>query len=258
MMMAIETVREAKRSNQKVTQEQDDALARYFKLAEDFRNTMCRTGCRPHFVGVWDTVSSVGWKNSPLKLPYSADNPDINIGRHAIALDERRAFFRTNRWIPSPELAEHGPKDLKQVWFAGVHCDVGGGYSEEHSGLSKIPLEWMLEEAKTAGLHVNAGRQAEVLGRSPGSKYAKPDPDAVAHESLRGWWKLAEWIRKPHYDYKTKKTEMLRNMGRRRTVPPKSLVHESVFRRENGKYCERVPKDAIETPTMYAAAGPAV
>ena len=41
------------------------------------------------FVGVWDTVSSVGWKNNPLKLPFSADNPDINIGRHAIAIDEK-------------------------------------------------------------------------------------------------------------------------------------------------------------------------
>jgi hypothetical protein len=137
----------------------------------------------PHFVGVWDTVSSVGWKNDPLKLPYSADNPDISIGRHAIAIDERRAFFRTNRWIPSAELDAHGPKDVKQVWFAGVHCDVGGGYPEEHSGLSKFPLEWMLEEAKIAGLQVNAARQAEVLGQSPGSRYAKADPDALIHEN---------------------------------------------------------------------------
>jgi uncharacterized protein (DUF2235 family) len=257
MMMAIGAVREAKRTNQKTTQEEDDALVNYFKLAEDFKNTMCRTGCRPHFVGVWDTVSSVGWKNNPLKLPFSADNPDINIGRHAIAIDERRAFFRTNRWLPAPELAEHGPNDLKQVWFAGVHCDVGGGYPEVDSGLSKFPLEWMLEEAKMAGLHVNAARQAEVLGQSPDSNYAKADPDACIHQSLKGWWKLAEWIRKPHFDFQTKKTKMRRNRGRRRTIPPKSLVHESVFRRENGKYSERVPKDAIEVRTEPAQARPA-
>ena len=156
---------------------------------------MCRTTCTPYFVGVWDTVSSVGWKDNPLKLPFSADNPDIAIGRHAIAIDERRAFFRTNRWVPSALLNEHGPRDVKQVWFAGVHCDVGGGYAEAESGLSKIALEWMLEEAKANGLLVNDARQAEVLGLSPGSTYAKPDADACQHESLQGAWKIAEWIR---------------------------------------------------------------
>jgi uncharacterized protein (DUF2235 family) len=256
MMMAIGTVREAQRTNQKATQEEQDALANYFKLAEDFKNIMGQTECCPHFVGLWDTVSSVGWKDDPLKLPYSADNPTINIGRHAIAIDERRAFFRTNRWIPSPELEAHGPKDVKQVWFAGVHCDVGGGYTEKESGLSKFPLEWMLEEAKIAGLHVNTARQVEVLGLSPGSTYAKADPDAWIHESLTGWWNLAEWIRKPHYDFQTGKTEMRRNRGRRRTIPPKSLVHESVFRRDGGRYRQRVPEDAIESRTESAQTGP--
>jgi uncharacterized protein (DUF2235 family) len=248
MMMAIGAIREAQSNRQNTTSEENQALTNYFKLAEDFRNTMSRMACRPHFVGVWDTVSSVGWKNRPIKLPFSADNPDINIGRHAIAIDEKRAFFRTNRWIPSPELQDHGPKDLKQVWFAGVHSDVGGGYPEKESGLSKFPLEWMLEEAKKAGLKVNAARQVEVLGKSAGSTYAPADPDAMMHESLVGSWKLAEWIRKPHYDYRTGKTEMLRNRGKRRSIPPRSLVHESVYRRENGAYAKRVlPPDAIPT-----------
>jgi len=114
----------------------------------------------------------------------------------------------------------------------------------------------MLEEAKFAGLHVNATRQSEVLGLSPGSTYAKADPDARIHESLTGWWRLAEWIRKPHYDPQTGRTEMLRNRGKRRTIPPRSLVHESVFRRDNGRYSERVPEDAIESRTEYARAGP--
>ena len=47
--------------------------------------------CRAWFVGVWDTVSSVGWVDNPLKLPSSADNGDIQVGRHAIAIDEKRA-----------------------------------------------------------------------------------------------------------------------------------------------------------------------
>jgi uncharacterized protein (DUF2235 family) len=252
MMMAIEKAHSAKAKNKKTTQEQDDAVANYFRLAADFKNTMCRTGCTPHFVGVWDTVSSVGWKDNPLKLPFSADNPDIHIGRHAISIDERRAFFRTNRWVPSAELTEHGPKDVKQVWFAGVHCDVGGGYPEPDSGLSKIALKWMLEEAKAAGLLVNAARQAEVLGLSPGSNYEKPDPDAIQHESLKGAWYIAEWIRKPHYDWRTKTTTMRRNRGRRRTIPPASFVHESVFQRHKGEYAviAGIPKDAIPVATL--------
>jgi uncharacterized protein (DUF2235 family) len=252
MMMAIEKAAGAKRKKKRTTPQQDDAITGYFSLAGDFKNTMCRAGCTPHFVGVWDTVGSVGWKDNPLKLPFSADNPDINIGRHAIAIDERRAFFRTNRWIRSAELSEHGPKDVKQVWFTGDHCDVGGGHPEQESGLSKIALEWMLEEAKAAGLLVNAARQAEILGLSPGSEYAKPDPDACAHESLKGAWKIAEWIRKPHYDWRTQTTTMRRNRGRRRTIQPESYVHESVFKRHGGEYAKTagIPNDARPVATL--------
>ena len=251
MMMAIEKARSLD-ENQKATTEQKTAVSRYFKLAEDFRSAMSRCECKPHFVGVWDTVSSVGWKDTPLKLPYIADNPDIQIGRHAIAIDERRAFFRTNRWMPSPKQKEHGPKDGKQVWFAGVHCDVGGGYAEAESGLAKIALQWMFNEAKPAGLLVNPAREQEVLGQSSGSQYAKPDPDGCMHESLKGAWKLAEWIRKPHYDYATHKTVMRANHGERRVIPPGSLVHESVFLREGGKYAERIalPKDCVRALTQ--------
>ncbi|HXK05388.1 MAG TPA: DUF2235 domain-containing protein [Verrucomicrobiae bacterium] len=234
------------------------AAENYFRLANDFKTTMCRSGCKPHFVGVWDTVSSVGWKDNPLKLPYTADNPDIAIGRHAIAIDEKRAFFRTNRWVPSRELEEHGPKDVKQVWFAGVHSDVGGGYPEKESGLAKIALEWMLEEAKAAGLLVDPGRQAEILGLSLDSKYTKPDPDGGMHESLKGAWKIAEFIPKPHYDWKTGTTQMQQNRGRRRTIPPGSLVHESVFQRQKGEYAKiaGIPDTAKPIATVrYPATG---
>jgi uncharacterized protein (DUF2235 family) len=255
MMMAINKLHEMKQKKGGATDEEKKAIAGYFRLAEDFKQTMCRTCCDPHFVGVWDTVSSVGWKNNPLKLPFSADNPAIHIGRHAIAIDEKRAFFRTNRWIPSAELSEHGPKDVKQVWFAGVHCDVGGGYPEKESGLSKLALEWMLEEAKAAGLLVNPARQSEILPRTPGGEIASPDPDGLMHESLKGAWKIAEWIRKPHYDSVTKKTVMQGNHGRRRTIPqgpPGPLVHESVFQRDKGKYAQAagVPDTAIRVATL--------
>lgn len=118
--------------------------------------------------------------------------------------------------------------------------------------MAKITLEWMLEQAKIAGLLVDVERQQEILGLSPGSVYTKPDSDAQAHESLKGAWKTAEWIRKPHYDYKTGKVEMRRNRGRRRTIPPNSHVHESAFRRHGGDYAKCLPADAIPTPTEFA------
>src|SRR6476660_8936470 len=68
-----------------------------FAVAADFKKTFCRE-CKPHFVGVWDTVSSVGWVYNAVRFPYTraTRNPDFQIVRHAISIDERRAFFPSN------------------------------------------------------------------------------------------------------------------------------------------------------------------
>jgi uncharacterized protein (DUF2235 family) len=223
---------------------------KYFALARDFKATMCSLECKPHFVGVWDTVSSVGWVENPLKLPYTAYNPDIAIGRHAVAIDEHRAFFRTNLWIPphDPKI-DSGPRDMKQVWFPGVHCDVGGGYPETESGLSKLALDWMLQEAKATGLLVIADKEREVLGVTGTGNFVIPDSNAKAHESLKGWWNLAEFILKRHFNWKTKREERRMNFYRRRTIPPASLVHESAFERSES-YSRRLPADAVKVSTL--------
>src|SRR6266568_905777 len=83
---------------------------------------------RIHFMGLWDTVGSVGSVYNPLKLPFTRWNPIVRRVRHAVAIDERRKFFRQNLWSDQ----EHA--DIKQVWFAGDHGDVGGGYPEAESG----------------------------------------------------------------------------------------------------------------------------
>jgi uncharacterized protein (DUF2235 family) len=107
------------------------------------------------FVGVWDTVSSVGWIDNPLHVPYEANNPSIEIARHAVSIDEHRVFFRSHLWQRQVDPAKpHDPVNIQQVWFRGVHCDVGGGYPEAESALSKYPLEWMIEQAKATGLLV--------------------------------------------------------------------------------------------------------
>ncbi len=211
-----------------------------FRVAAAFKATFSRE-CPIHFVGVWDTVNSVGWFWDPVKIPYEANNPDIAIGRHAVAIDERRAFFRTNLWRPQDAKAPHGPRDLKQVWFPGVHCDVGGGYPEVESGLSKVALKWMVREAEANGLLVDAAKRDEILGGRGTTKYTAPDSRAAMHESLTGLWRIAEFIPKPHYNWKTRKTERRMNLFRPRTIPENSEIHRGAFERGTG-YPKNLPK----------------
>jgi uncharacterized protein (DUF2235 family) len=227
----------------------------YFNLAHEFKSTMSCASPRIRFAGVWDTVSSVGWIENPLHLPYESNNPDIEIGRHAVSIDERRAFFRTHLWqVPEDKAQTHRPVDLRQVWFPGVHCDVGGGYPEAESGLSKYALEWMIEEAKAAGLLIDRDKQAEVLGLTSDGSYVPAKPDAERHESLKGPWRIAEFIPKRHWNWNTGKWEHRMNLFRRRTIPPRSLVHDAAYLQE-ADYQKRIPADAIRVSTSHFQVG---
>lgn len=201
-----------------------------FKVAAAFKKTFSRE-CKPHFVGVWDTVSSVGWVYNAVRFPFTraTKNPDFHIVRHAVSIDERRAFFRQNSFGEP-----HDPdQDVLEVWFAGVHSDVGGSYKEPESQLSQIALRWMLCEAELAGLKVDRHRGADILGGK--SPYVPPDPTTKnQHESLHGLWWIAElWpkIVNEKTSQGTWKKSLRINFGRRRWIPPGSLVHESVEQR---------------------------
>jgi uncharacterized protein (DUF2235 family) len=197
--------------------------AETFEIAAQFKSTFSRE-CKPYFVGVWDTVSSVGWMFDPVHVPYTRKDPDMAIGRHAVSIDERRCFFRQNLWAPGP--------NIKQVWFAGVHSDVGGGYPEKESGLAKIALEWMLMEALQAGLVLDARRVELQLGMAGGA-YSAPDAGAEMHNSLQGPWLLLEPMPHVYTDTRTTPPEKKIKfpLGRRRFIEPKPTVHESVIRR---------------------------
>jgi uncharacterized protein (DUF2235 family) len=193
-----------------------------FAVATGFKATFCRP-CPLHFVGVWDTVSSVGWVWDPVKLPYTAQNPDMANGRHAISIDERRCYFQSNLWgAPLPG------QNLKQIWFAGVHSDIGGSYPEAESGLSKITLEWMLCEAAPLGLIVDPRKAEYILGRTPPPPPVAPDPDAKTHNSLTFWWWLLEFLPHSYYDPILKKTRWRIPLGTRRKIPPTSVIHATV------------------------------
>jgi|SoimicMinimDraft_17_1059745.scaffolds.fasta_scaffold01961_2 uncharacterized protein (DUF2235 family) len=198
-----------------------------FAAADHFKETFSRP-CPLHFVGVWDTVSSYGWIYNPVRLPYTARNPDMMNGRHAISIDERRCFFQKNLW---GEAFPH--QTLKQVWFAGVHSDVGGSYTESESGLSKIALEWMMAEALSCGLKVDQTKAKAILGDPQGAKWATPNSKGTIHNSLTKPWWIAEFLPHRYYDEATEKAKWRIPLGALREVPDGSVLHETVEQRKS-------------------------
>ena len=78
---------------------------------------------------------------------------NVSFARHALAIDEQRQDFEPTIWTPRTGV------NLKQVWFAGVHADVGWSYwPDKHTGLiaADSPLEWMLSEAEKEGLRAES------------------------------------------------------------------------------------------------------
>jgi uncharacterized protein (DUF2235 family) len=113
-----------------------------------------------HFIGVWDTVGSLGiplpWYKLRNRNRYKFH--DLTLGStvqhayHALAIDERRKLFLPTLWQKSNAVLNnpYHPQKLEQRWFAGVHSNVGGGYAD--TGLSDVALNWLIEKAKGAGL----------------------------------------------------------------------------------------------------------
>lgn len=189
-------------------------------LAAKFSAAFCdRTKVPIHFMGLWDTVKSV-FQFDPLSgsvkrvsLPRTFENDAVATVRHAVSIDERRCFYRTNLWT-----ADVPPgQDVRQLWFAGVHSDVGGGYPELEGGLSKVSLRWLLDEAELAGLRLDTKRVREIVPPKATTRSSAPDPLGPLHDSLRGVWWVPEVL--------------LLKFGRRRTIADGALVHASVEQR---------------------------
>ena len=190
---------------------------------------------RIHVVGVWDTVSSFGWFWDFRTLPYTANNSLINNIRHALAIDERRACFPANLFFPDDDQRPA----CKQVWFAGVHSDVGGGYPEKESTLAKVSLAWMLRELQPLGLLIDR-KQHDYLMHSR----TKPplDPSGALHDSLTGFWKPFESLPRCSWNDQDKRMRWLRpHRGRRHPIAPGSSIHVSV--RERMSKLRYVPKN---------------
>jgi uncharacterized protein (DUF2235 family) len=123
-------------------------------LALEFVNKVCRKGAIVRFVGIWDCVPSFGVAAIPLNIGWDLDVPDqVAKCYHAMALDERRIDFQLHR--PDATVADANQEGrLFELWFRGVHSDVGGG--NDAPGLSSVALNWMFAKALKSGLPLDA------------------------------------------------------------------------------------------------------
>jgi uncharacterized protein (DUF2235 family) len=118
-----------------------------------------------HFVGVWDTVATVGLP--PFALRFSAvpslKNKRFLHVRQALALDEHRCQFQPRAYAEnngSVDVGDHAePGSVQQLWFRGAHSDVGGGYPIEEAALARVPLCWLVSQAVECGLRLRQGAQ---------------------------------------------------------------------------------------------------
>ncbi|HCE46432.1 MAG TPA: hypothetical protein DET40_23050 [Lentisphaeria bacterium] len=166
----------------------EEGVSRFLERqpADDLRRSGGFFDIHVEMVGVWDAVKTAllgDYNDSRLPLTVAA-------GYHAMAIDEKRAAFPVLRWESDGR--------VKQMWFAGVHSNVGGGYAD--SGLSDIALQWMIYQARDHGLKF----KTNVVNTF------KPDPLGELRDSYREFGLPGE---------------------NRREVLDGDLVHESVQQR---------------------------
>ena len=138
-------------------------------------------------VGVWDTVGALGIPAifgdvDPVFYGFLDTNlhPDVLNAYHALAIDEKRAEFPATLWTSAPAPGQ----TIEQVWFCGVHGDVGGGESDEQPGttaLADITLAWIMNKASALGLDFDK----QVL-----AQYTLPLKPEYALDKLHSSWNI--------------------------------------------------------------------
>jgi hypothetical protein len=115
---------------------------------------------------------------------------NVGYAKHAISIDENRADFKRVGWAPTAEKQDardpQGNLYFEQVWFSGVHADIGGGYEENESRLSDIALSWMLAAASMIPNGLKHDKSVLRL---------HPDARGPQHNEQKGSW-LALGLRK--------------------------------------------------------------
>lgn len=197
-------------------------------------------------LGLFDTVGSVieAGRNGPRlrSHAFTKSNRSVAHVRHAVGIDERRTMF-TPQLFPSGK--DHWPdyfqeksavaQDVNEAWFSGVHGDVGGGYPEKRSELAKIPLSWMIEEAKPLGLKfITQTVNSIVLGKSKSKPYVAPNALAAPNISMNSAWKVLEYIPRKYSAFDPNgNSGWYIPRSRSRVIPDGAKIHNSVFKRRN-------------------------
>ena len=136
-------------------------------------------------VGVWDTVGALGLpallgKVDSLLFGFLDTDlsPQILNAYQALAIDERRAEFPATLWTSPPSPGQI----IEQVYFVGVHCDVGGGYADDAgtgTALSDITFSWMMAKAQALGL---------IFDETVAARYPSPIDKKYALDTKHESW----------------------------------------------------------------------
>ncbi|GGI23595.1 DUF2235 domain-containing protein [Pedobacter mendelii] len=142
------------------------------KNATDFRKKYS-TESIIKFIGVWDTVGSLGiplsifriFNSNKYKFHDTTLSSFVDYAYHGLAIDERRKSFKPTLWNESRYASSRKvPQIMEQRWFTGVHSSVGGGYPDAR--LSDIALSWMLEKAMDTDLGIDKKYVSDYLSQS--------------------------------------------------------------------------------------------
>ncbi|PPQ84948.1 hypothetical protein CVT25_004461 [Psilocybe cyanescens] len=192
-----------------------------------FKLTLSRRNVRVHFVGAWDTVSAIGVFRGPNLPETTTGMRYVCTFRHALALDELRVKFLPEyaNGGEGPLYAEDGSKgttaplgDVKEVWFAGSHSDIGGGnvtnLELDHFGPS---LRWMSYEAIKKGLKMEPHRH--------------PFKSLIPMSSMNMFYRVVEYFPISRLSYKGRDDIIRWPPSRQspRRILLGQLIHESVF-----------------------------
>src|SRR3954447_1731690 len=218
-----------------------------------------RRNVKIRFVGVWDTVAAYGmpvyemtagihkylW---PIELPDNHLSKSITRACQALALDEERTTFHPQLWNEATGnavdddaalAAPPGPRFIKderlsQVWFSGVHTNVGGGYPDD--ALAYIPFVWMISEARRCGLkfksdHANEPPDPDRMIADPDTfknAVSRQDKDGRLYDPRKGvggYYRYGPRKLVPHFYRESRKLE------EDEVEIERAKIHESVFRR---------------------------
>ena len=226
--------------------------------AELFRKVHSHAPVGIHVLGVWDTVGALGIPgrgfnaiNKRWRFHDTTLSSSVSAAFHALAVDERRGAYVPTLWTEPDRRIEPpsaGPvgcacpagREVAQVWFSGVHSDVGGGYPE--SELADVTFRWMTQRAAAHGLVLDGdGPQidgtASPEARDRGDRLV-PLASGLVHDSMKWWARLPPATDRTLAPERTINVRVASSVGRRDpdapslggradAVPPTEVDHRT-------------------------------